>query len=99
MTGRRDRAIGSGPSRAAWTIAGIAALAAGWSTYAAYRRDIAAARSRVASGSLVAAHAHADRSNTRASAKVRRCWSCTARAAASTRASNWAGRSRFTAFA
>ena len=54
MSGRRDRALGSRPPRTAWTIAGIAALAAGWSTYAAYRRDIAAARARVASGSLLA---------------------------------------------
>ena len=54
MSGRLDRAIGSRPRRGAWTIASIAALAVGWSTHAAYRRDIAAARARVASGSLIA---------------------------------------------
>jgi len=46
--------MASHPRRAAWTIAGVAALAVGWSTYAAYRRDIVAARARVASGSLTA---------------------------------------------
>jgi pimeloyl-ACP methyl ester carboxylesterase len=54
MNGRLDRAIGSRPRRAGWTVAGIAALAVGWSTYDAYRRDIAVARARVASGSLIA---------------------------------------------
>jgi pimeloyl-ACP methyl ester carboxylesterase len=54
MSGRLDPELDARVRRAAWTIAGVVALAAGWSTYAAYRRDIAAARARVASGSLVA---------------------------------------------
>ena len=45
-----DRRVSRSGRRIAWTAAGIAALAAGWSTYAAYRRDIRAARARVASG-------------------------------------------------
>ena len=33
MSSRLDRAMASHPRRAAWTIAGVAALAVGWSTY------------------------------------------------------------------
>jgi len=40
--------------RTLWTAAGAAALGVGLSTHAAYRRDIAAAHARVATGSLVA---------------------------------------------
>jgi len=45
-----DRRVSRSGRRIAWTAAEIAALAAGWLTYAAYRRDIRAARARVASG-------------------------------------------------
>ena len=50
---RQDR-TGTKPSRIATTAAALAALGVGLATYAAYRRDIRAARARIASGSLVA---------------------------------------------
>ena len=48
-----DQRVSHSRRRIAWTAAGIAALAAGWSMYGAYRRDIRAARARVASGVVV----------------------------------------------
>src|SRR5690349_8695180 len=44
--------LGGSARRAAWAAAGLAALAVGGTAYAAYRRDIRAATSRVASGGL-----------------------------------------------
>jgi pimeloyl-ACP methyl ester carboxylesterase len=46
--------IGGRTRRTLWTAAGLAAAGIGWTTYAAYQRDIRAARARVASGSLMA---------------------------------------------
>jgi pimeloyl-ACP methyl ester carboxylesterase len=43
-----------GRHRTVWTAAGLAASGLAWSVHAAYRRDIGAARARVATGSLVA---------------------------------------------
>jgi len=46
--------LGGHVRRAVWTAAGLAAIGVGWTVYAAYQRDLRAARARAASGSLMA---------------------------------------------
>ncbi|MBS0326246.1 MAG: alpha/beta fold hydrolase [Proteobacteria bacterium] len=46
--------IGGRARRSLWAAAGLAAVGVGWTVYAAYQREIGAARARLASGSFVA---------------------------------------------